>query len=207
MPAARRCRVSTPSRPQVRMLGTRERRNRVLGRRSMTIAGLESIRNTEHWVEDSLCSQVDVGDVFFVPKGGSTKPAKMICAACPVATQCLQYAIDHDERFGIWGGFSERERRALRRDTPRDTSLCANGHVRAEVGVTNSGYCRQCQRDRYARYGTRVREGRVAATVVVHGCRTRYQLGCHCVLCVAANSEYMRKHRGRPLTLTPGAGR
>jgi WhiB family redox-sensing transcriptional regulator len=157
------------------------------------------------WRDSALCTQTDV-ESFFPRKGESGKDAKKVCAACPVATQCLQYAIDHDERFGIWGGFSERERRALMRDTPRDNSRCANGHVRADVGVTNSGYCRQCQRDRYARYGTRVREGRVAATVVVHGCRTRYQLGCRCEPCVAANSAYARRRRGRGLSLTPGAG-
>lgn len=87
----------------------------------MSIIGtLEHILNREPWQERGVCRQVDIGDMFFPDKGGSTKEAKRICAVCPVAAECLQYALDHDERFGIWGGFSERERRRMKRDIPRD---------------------------------------------------------------------------------------
>ncbi|BDZ51496.1 hypothetical protein GCM10025867_37370 [Frondihabitans sucicola] len=48
-------------------------------------------------------------------KGGSTRDAKKICASCDVRAQCLEYALQNDERFGIWGGLSERERRKLRK--------------------------------------------------------------------------------------------
>ena len=48
-------------------------------------------------------------------KGGSTREAKKICTGCEVKAQCLEYALANDERFGIWGGLSERERRRLRR--------------------------------------------------------------------------------------------
>jgi WhiB family redox-sensing transcriptional regulator len=41
--------------------------------------------------------------------------AKRICSGCEVRAECLEYALAHDERFGIWGGLSERERRRLRR--------------------------------------------------------------------------------------------
>ncbi|OCB15104.1 hypothetical protein A5689_26990 [Mycobacterium intracellulare subsp. yongonense] len=68
----------------------------------------------EDWINDALCPQVDA-DTFFVDKGESTKPAKSVCALCPVRAECLQYALDHDERFGVWGGLSERERRRLKR--------------------------------------------------------------------------------------------
>lgn len=64
--------------------------------------------------ERGLCSQTDP-EAFFPDKGGSTKEAKKICVQCEVRDECLQYAIDHDERFGVWGGLTERERRALRR--------------------------------------------------------------------------------------------
>jgi hypothetical protein len=47
--------------------------------------------------------------------GGSTREAKKICTGCEVKAQCLEYALANDERFGIWGGLSERERRRLRR--------------------------------------------------------------------------------------------
>jgi WhiB family redox-sensing transcriptional regulator len=66
------------------------------------------------WQEDSLCAQTDP-EAFFPEKGGSTRDAKKICTSCEVRTQCLQYALANDERFGIWGGLSERERRKLRK--------------------------------------------------------------------------------------------
>lgn len=66
------------------------------------------------WQERSLCAQTDP-EAFFPEKGGSTREAKRVCAACEVSTECLEYALANDERFGIWGGMSERERRRLRR--------------------------------------------------------------------------------------------
>ena len=48
-------------------------------------------------------------------QGGSTRDAKKICAGCDVKAQCLEYALANDERFGIWGGLSERERRKLKK--------------------------------------------------------------------------------------------
>ncbi|TFD05805.1 WhiB family transcriptional regulator [Cryobacterium sandaracinum] len=66
------------------------------------------------WQSDSLCAQTDP-EAFFPEKGGSTRDAKKICSSCEVKTQCLQYALANDERFGIWGGLSERERRKLRK--------------------------------------------------------------------------------------------
>ena len=67
------------------------------------------------WQERSLCAQTDP-EAFFPEKGGSTRDAKRVCAACLVRQECLDYAMDNDERFGIWGGLSERERRRLRRE-------------------------------------------------------------------------------------------
>ncbi len=66
------------------------------------------------WQEQALCAQTDP-EAFFPEKGGSTREAKRVCARCPVRQQCLEYAVAHDERFGIWGGLSERERRRLKR--------------------------------------------------------------------------------------------
>ncbi|WP_223694656.1 WhiB family transcriptional regulator [Leifsonia poae] len=66
------------------------------------------------WQSDSLCAQTDP-EAFFPEKGGSTRDAKRICSSCEVRSQCLEYALANDERFGIWGGLSERERRKLRK--------------------------------------------------------------------------------------------
>lgn len=66
------------------------------------------------WQERSLCAQTDP-EAFFPEKGGSTREAKRVCLSCDVRSECLEYALAHDERFGIWGGLSERERRRLKR--------------------------------------------------------------------------------------------
>ncbi|MBC7590505.1 MAG: WhiB family transcriptional regulator [Salinibacterium sp.] len=70
--------------------------------------------NQLSWQTDSLCAQTDP-EAFFPEKGGSTRDAKKICTSCEVRNQCLEYALENDERFGIWGGLSERERRKLRK--------------------------------------------------------------------------------------------
>ena len=66
------------------------------------------------WQEQALCAQTDP-EAFFPEKGGSTREAKRICVGCDVKAECLEYALASDERFGIWGGLSERERRRLKR--------------------------------------------------------------------------------------------
>ncbi len=84
------------------------------------IPGIRSARpdadddNPLAWQTDALCAQTDP-EAFFPEKGGSTRDAKKICTTCEVKAQCLEYALQNDERFGIWGGLSERERRRLRR--------------------------------------------------------------------------------------------
>lgn len=66
------------------------------------------------WMLDAKCLDADP-EAFFPEKGGSTREAKRICNACPVQDECLEWALENEERFGIWGGMSERERRRLRR--------------------------------------------------------------------------------------------
>ncbi|MCV7077857.1 WhiB family transcriptional regulator [Mycobacterium szulgai] len=68
----------------------------------------------DQWQDRALCAQTDP-EAFFPEKGGSTREAKKICLGCEVRHECLEYALAHDERFGIWGGLSERERRRLKR--------------------------------------------------------------------------------------------
>lgn len=67
------------------------------------------------WQERALCAQTDP-EAFFPEKGGSTREAKKVCLTCEVRTECLDYAVANDERFGIWGGMSERERRVVKKD-------------------------------------------------------------------------------------------
>ncbi|GHG31514.1 WhiB family transcriptional regulator [Streptomyces filamentosus] len=66
------------------------------------------------WREDALCAQA--GPEFFFPApGSSTREAKQLCGACEGRVACLEYALAHDERFGVWGGLSEKERLRIRR--------------------------------------------------------------------------------------------
>jgi WhiB family transcriptional regulator, redox-sensing transcriptional regulator len=98
-------------------LGRVSQSTNALGLAGQGIAGLMGIgleADAQSWQEQALCAETDP-EAFFPEKGGSTREAKKICTGCEVKAQCLEYALSNDERFGIWGGLSERERRRLRR--------------------------------------------------------------------------------------------
>lgn len=80
----------------------------------LDLAGQDSDDAELSWQERALCAQTDP-EAFFPEKGGSTREAKKVCVSCEVRAECLEYALENDERFGIWGGLSERERRKLKR--------------------------------------------------------------------------------------------
>jgi WhiB family redox-sensing transcriptional regulator len=65
------------------------------------------------WMTYANCAGVDV-ELFFPARGASTAEAKAVCRACAVRQECLEYALTNGEKFGIFGGMSERERRRLR---------------------------------------------------------------------------------------------
>ena len=66
------------------------------------------------WQEFANCLGVDP-DLFFPERGASTREAKEVCRGCVVRPDCLEFALANGEKFGIWGGMSERERRRIRR--------------------------------------------------------------------------------------------
>jgi WhiB family redox-sensing transcriptional regulator len=66
------------------------------------------------WQEQALCAQTGA-DFFFPEPGSSVRDAKRICGMCAMRSACLDYALSNDERFGVWGGLSEKERLGLRR--------------------------------------------------------------------------------------------
>ncbi|MCB0978093.1 MAG: WhiB family transcriptional regulator [Acidimicrobiales bacterium] len=66
------------------------------------------------WQDLANCLGVDP-DLFFPERGASTREAKEVCRGCVVREDCLEYALTNGEKFGIWGGLSERERRRIRR--------------------------------------------------------------------------------------------
>ena len=70
------------------------------------------------WTTDALCAQVDPA-LFYPEAGEPNRDAKRICAGCEVRAECLAYALAHRERFGVWGGTTERERRRMCRPVIR----------------------------------------------------------------------------------------
>jgi WhiB family redox-sensing transcriptional regulator len=81
---------------------------------ALTEAGSDVLPPELAWQERALCAQTDP-EAFFPEKGGSTREAKRVCMSCEVRAECLDYALAKDERFGIWGGLSERERRRVKK--------------------------------------------------------------------------------------------
>lgn len=67
------------------------------------------------WSDRAACAGMDQR-IFYLERGYSSKEAREICGRCPVRSECLEYALENKESFGLWGGTSERERRAMRRE-------------------------------------------------------------------------------------------
>ena len=85
------------------------------GIKNMAKLGASELDNEEpSWHDFANCLGVDP-DLFFPERGASTKEAKEVCRGCVVREDCLEYALQNGEKFGIWGGMSERERRRIRR--------------------------------------------------------------------------------------------
>jgi len=82
----------------------------------------ELIGGMPSWTEDANCKGADA-DIFFPERGASTRKAKAICRACNVQLECLEFAIENSEKFGIWGGLSERERRRIKRQRIEDSEV------------------------------------------------------------------------------------
>lgn len=122
----------------------------------------------EPWMDEGICAQVDP-DLWFPEKGSRTREAKQVCMGCPVQEKCLKYALERGERFGIWGGYSERERSRMARGLPPDRDRPVNPVVAQLVDPSRS--------DPNA-----------------HG-YTRYRRGCRCGTCQAGNAEYQRLYQ------------
>jgi WhiB family redox-sensing transcriptional regulator len=86
------------------------------GGKEVTVEIVELMSGMEDrgWQARANCMGVDP-DLFFPERGASTREAKEVCRGCVAREDCLEYALDNGEKFGIWGGMSERERRRLRR--------------------------------------------------------------------------------------------
>ncbi|MER6465632.1 WhiB family transcriptional regulator [Streptomyces sp. NPDC001288] len=74
----------------------------------------------EEWAARAACRTADPDELFV--EGAAQNAAKAVCNGCPVRTECLAFALDRRIEYGIWGGATERERRALLRRRPTVTS-------------------------------------------------------------------------------------
>jgi len=86
------------------------------------------------WRVYAACRDTDPDGLFV--RGAEQHQAKVVCLACPVRTECLAEALDHRIEFGVWGGMTERERRALLRRRPEVASwrdLLDDARQRARV--------------------------------------------------------------------------
>ena len=72
------------------------------------------------WTTQAACKGTDPNELFV--QGAAQNRAKLLCRGCPVRTECLADALDNGIEFGVWGGMTERERRALLRRRPDVTS-------------------------------------------------------------------------------------
>jgi len=80
----------------------------------MDFVSVSERHNERAWMARANCRGVDPA-LFFPERGASTREAKAVCQGCVVRSACLEYALANFERFGIWGGLGERERRRIRR--------------------------------------------------------------------------------------------
>ena len=101
---------------------------------------------TSDWASTAACRGTDP-DTLFV-QGAEQNRAKAVCMGCPVRTECLADALDNQIEFGVWGGMTERERRALLRRRPQVTSWrrlleTAREEYQHSVDVSFLGYLDQ----------------------------------------------------------------
>jgi WhiB family redox-sensing transcriptional regulator len=99
----------------------------------------QQMRIQMQWRKDALCSQTDPS-AFFPKKGASTKDAKLVCANCKVVKQCLEFALETNKYNGIWGGTTESERRAIKRNRRLEIAKMRHSSIEAQLqkGSTTS---------------------------------------------------------------------
>lgn len=77
---------------------------------------MSALVEDRNWTTRGACAQIEP-DALFV-QGAAQRQARSVCASCPVRLECLADALDGRAEFGVWGGMTERERRALLRRRP-----------------------------------------------------------------------------------------
>ena len=89
----------------------------------MATAAVSNEEDRLAWVAQARCRGGDPDDLFV--RGAAQRKAATICRHCPVQLECGADALDNRVEFGVWGGLTERQRRALLRQHPEVTSWSA----------------------------------------------------------------------------------
>lgn len=117
----------------------------------------------EDWREYALCATLLTPDAWFPPRGPDPgRAARAVCAACPVTAECLEYALDHGIREGIFGGLGEGDRRQLGRRRAARFRMCLNDlHVMTPGNTyTYPNGVKSCRACRAASHLRRVQRSR-----------------------------------------------
>lgn len=114
-------------------------------RRPAELLPVTRVYSEQAWMERAACRELSVDGFYPEMVNGSTlcitKAAKAVCAGCPVREQCLEYALAGDEREGVWGGTSPRERRNMRVGREQICAVPTCKNPRPKGGPGNSRYC------------------------------------------------------------------
>ncbi|MCV6976353.1 WhiB family transcriptional regulator [Mycobacterium bourgelatii] len=112
--------------------------SRPAGRRvrlvSLTTAPSAATAEDRAWVQQGLCKDVDP-DLLFV-RGAAQRKATAICRQCPVLQECAADALDNKVEYGVWGGLTERQRRALHKQHPDVASWSEYFENRKRRGIS-----------------------------------------------------------------------
>lgn len=91
----------------------------------------------DNWAQSAACRQGTPDELFV--RGAEQHRAKVVCGGCPVKTECLAEALDNEIEWGVWGGMTERERRAVLRRRPHVTSWRALLQTAREEQLRSQG--------------------------------------------------------------------
>ena len=92
-----------------------------------------SVMWNEDWASQAACRAASPDQLFV--RGAEQNKAKKLCAGCPVKAECLAEALENQIEWGVWGGMTERERRALLKRSPNASwrKVLENARVGAQV--------------------------------------------------------------------------
>lgn len=146
----------------------------------------------EDWRDQAACRGMDT-NLFFPERGhNATDEVKAACASCPVAQQCLDYAMALGDRFGIWGGTSDKQRRVIRRTDWHGT---ASGYRMHHLeGTQPCERCRAAYNEWHRHYKARKR------AEIAHGTNAGYSQHVRqgdkpCAACREAHTAYQQGRR------------